>query len=173
MGGLFRQASHLLFETDVNKKRVMRAMSIMESLFVGVFGMGVVFIVLYGLGLLLRLQSALINHFSRKITVETTAEPPVWDEIEAEAPALVYVTETHYTEALDTESELIVSPGPGRVLDVKAYVGKHVKNGDILLMLDAMDMEYEIDATRDGTVTKVLTAQGACVDRGTPLIEIQ
>jgi biotin carboxyl carrier protein len=58
------------------------------------------------------------------------------------------------------------------VLDVKAFVGKHVKNGDILLTLDAMNMEFEIEASRDGTVAKILTAKGASVDSGTPLIEL-
>jgi biotin carboxyl carrier protein len=119
----------------------------------------------------------LINRFTPKIKVETPietpVETPVWDEIEHEAPSLVFAAETSHTEALDAESEVIVSPGPGTVLVVKAFVGEHVKNGDLLLTLDAMDMEYEINATKDGIVTQVLISEGAAVDSGTPLIEIQ
>lgn len=148
-------------------------MTVIDSLLVGIFGMAVVFLVLFGLSLLLRLQSALIIRFSPKKKVETPAEMPVWDDIEHEAPALVFVAETSHTEALDAESEVIVSPGPGTVLAVRAYVGEQVKRGDILLMLDAMNMEYEIEATKDGIVTQILTSEGAAVYSGTPLIEIR
>ena len=41
-------------------------MSVLESLFIGVFGMAVVFIVLVGLSLLVRLQSGLVNRFVKK-----------------------------------------------------------------------------------------------------------
>lgn len=143
-------------------------MSVVDSLLVGVFGMAVVFIVLFGLSQLLRLQSALITRFTRKKT-----ESSVWDEVESEAASLNSVMETPYTEVLDTESEVIVSPGLGTVLEVKAFIGEMVKHGDVLLLLDAMNMEYEIEATKDGIVTQILTSEGASVDCGTPLIEIQ
>jgi biotin carboxyl carrier protein len=153
-------------------------MSVIESLFVGVFGMAVVFLVLFGLSLLLRLQSALITRFTPKKSVETPPGTPadetaVWDEMEHEAPSLVSVTETHYTESLEAESEVIVSPGPGTVLEVKTYVGEYVRSGDILVILDAMNMEFEIDASRDGTITQLLTIKGATVESGTPLLEIR
>lgn len=143
-------------------------MSVVESLFVGVFGMAVVFAVLLGLSLLLRLQSTLIRRFTRKKTV-----PSVWDEMESETPHFVTAIETQYTEHLDTESEVIVSPGPGTVLGVQTVVGATVKCGDILLLLDALNMEYEITATKDGIITQILISEGAAVDSGTPLIEIQ
>jgi biotin carboxyl carrier protein len=152
-------------------------MSVIESLFVGVFGMAVVFLVLFGLSLLLRLQSALITRFTPKKSVETPpgtpAEELVWDEMEHEAPALVSVTETHYSETIEAESEVIVSPGPGTVLEVKTYVGEYVRSGDILVILDAMNMEFEIEASRDGTITQLLTIKGATVESGTPLLEIR
>jgi biotin carboxyl carrier protein len=147
----------------------MHAMSVVESLYVGIFGMLVVFVVLVGLGLLVRLQSALIGRFSPK----KTEEVPVWEDAEHEAPAFVAMPEIQYTEVLDAEAEVITSPGPGKVLEVEAHVGEKVKSGDILVVLDAMNMEFEIDATKDGTVTQVLTSQGASVDSGTPLVEIK
>lgn len=143
-------------------------MSVVDSLLVGAFGMAVVFIVLLGLSQLLRLQSALINRFSRK-----KSESSGWDEIESEVSSLNSVMQTPYTEVLDNESEVIVSPGVGTVLKVQTSVGEQVKIGDVLLLFVAMNMEYEIEATRDGIVTQILTSEGASVDCGTPLIEIQ
>lgn len=49
-------------------------MSIMDSLFVGLFGMAVVFLVLVGLSLLLRLQSALTARFFHKKPAEALVQ---------------------------------------------------------------------------------------------------
>ena len=48
------------------------------------------------------------------------------------------------------------------------YIG--VKAGDILVVLEAMKMENEILAPRDGTVAQVVTTKGAVVDTGAPLV---
>ena len=45
-----------------------------------------------------------------------------------------------------------------------------VKAGDILVVLEAMKMENEILAPRDGTVAQVVTTKGAVVDTGAPLV---
>src|SRR6056297_2315046 len=49
----------------------------------------------------------------------------------------------------------VESPMPGTVLDIKVSAGDTVKNGDVLLILEAMKMEKEITATGDGKVTSV------------------
>ena len=45
-----------------------------------------------------------------------------------------------------------------------------LKAGDILVVLEAMKMENEILAPRDGTVAQVVTTKGAVVDTGAPLV---
>ena len=45
-----------------------------------------------------------------------------------------------------------------------------VKSGDILVILEAMKMENEILAPRDGTVAQVVTSKGAVVETGAPLV---
>mgnify|MGYP003188515573 CR=1 FL=1 len=47
-----------------------------------------------------------------------------------------------------------------------------VKSGQVLLVLEAMKMENEILAPRDGTVKQVLANTGAVVDSGAPLVVI-
>ena len=64
------------------------------------------------------------------------------------------------------------SPMPGTILDVKVSVGQAVKEGDLVCILEAMKMENEIYAPCAGTVAQVLTAKGAKVDTGTPLVSI-
>ena len=64
------------------------------------------------------------------------------------------------------------SPMPGTILDVKVAVGQTVKEGDLVVILEAMKMENEIYAPGAGTVAQVLTSKGASVDTGAPLVTI-
>lgn len=66
--------------------------------------------------------------------------------------------------------EVVASPMPGTILQLKVSAGEAVKAGQVLVVLEAMKMENEILAPRDGTVAQVLTQKGATVDTGTPLI---
>ena len=64
------------------------------------------------------------------------------------------------------------SPMPGTILDVKVAVGQAVKEGDLVVILEAMKMENEIYAPCAGTVAQILTNKGASVDTGAPLVTI-
>ena len=64
------------------------------------------------------------------------------------------------------------SPMPGTILDVKVSVGQAVKEGDLLVILEAMKMENEIYAPCAGTVAQILTSKGSAVDTGAPLVTI-
>ena len=66
----------------------------------------------------------------------------------------------------------ITSPMPGTILDIRCQQGQTVKNGDILFILEAMKMENEIFASKDGTVTSVCVSKGASVDTGSVLCTI-
>jgi len=64
------------------------------------------------------------------------------------------------------------SPMPGTILDIKVTAGQQVKEGDLVVILEAMKMENEIYAPCAGTVAQVLTSKGASVDTGAPLVTI-
>lgn len=66
----------------------------------------------------------------------------------------------------------IMAPMPGAILDVRCQAGKVVKAGDVLFILEAMKMENEICASRDGTITAVCVNKGSTVETGTTLCTI-
>jgi biotin carboxyl carrier protein len=64
------------------------------------------------------------------------------------------------------------SPLPGVVLNINVAAGAAVKRGDVLLVLEAMKMENNIMADRDGTVTSILVNKGDSVLEGAELVVI-
>ena len=69
-------------------------------------------------------------------------------------------------------SFVVNSPLPGVILDVKVKVGDTVKKGDTIMVLEAMKMENNIQASTDGTVSKISVEKGASVLEGAELIVI-
>lgn len=67
---------------------------------------------------------------------------------------------------------VVEAPMPGNVLKINVTQGQTVKEGDVLLVLEAMKMENEITATKSGTVAQIVTAKGAVVETGSPLVVI-
>ena len=61
---------------------------------------------------------------------------------------------------------------PGTILDVRVKVGDSVKQGDVVMILEAMKMENEIYADKDGKVGQVFVQKGASVSTGSPLCEL-
>lgn len=69
--------------------------------------------------------------------------------------------------------EPVKAPMPGVVLDIKVAVGQAVKNGDCLIILEAMKMENEIFCPVDGTVESITATKGQNVNSGDVLITIK
>ena len=66
--------------------------------------------------------------------------------------------------------EAVNAPMPGNILKVNVNVGDKVKEGQVLVVLEAMKMENEIMAPKDATVTQVVVSKGSTVDTGAPLV---
>ncbi len=67
----------------------------------------------------------------------------------------------------------IKSPLPGTVLDVLVKEGDSVKAGQKVIILEAMKMENDILADKDGVVTKLAVSKGAAIMEGDLLITIE
>lgn len=66
-------------------------------------------------------------------------------------------------------SVIVASPMPGKILSVKASVGAAVKQGDVILVLEAMKMENEVVAPQDGTIASINVSAGDAVEAGDTL----
>lgn len=71
------------------------------------------------------------------------------------------------------KAESVKAPMPGKVLKVMATPGQEVQKGDGLLILEAMKMENVLKATQAATVKQVMIQEGAAVEKGALLIEME
>ncbi len=103
------------------------------------------------------------------------------DEYEAVAPAAApsapvvasapAATQTAAVPS-NASASAVASPLPGVVMDIKISVGQTVKKGDVVMLIEAMKMENEINASKDGKITNIYVAKGAKVEQGSPLYDL-
>jgi len=74
--------------------------------------------------------------------------------------------------SLTIEKDAVVAPIAGRIVLLKASVGKKVEKGECICVLEAMKMENEIAAPKAGLVKEVRVSKGAIVNRGDVLAVI-
>lgn len=70
------------------------------------------------------------------------------------------------------EGRPVTSPLPGVIIEVSVKEGDTVAAGQKVAVLEAMKMENEIYADKDGKVGQVFVQKGASVQTGTALVEI-
>ena len=68
--------------------------------------------------------------------------------------------------------EVVKSPMPGNILKIQVSQGQQVKEGDVLIILEAMKMENEIVATKTGSIAQIIVTKGQVVETGAPLVVI-
>jgi len=67
----------------------------------------------------------------------------------------------------------IVAPMPGKVVRVLVKAGDPVRARQAVVVVEAMKMENELRADRDGTVAEIHTREGMSVEAGALLVVIQ
>ena len=75
--------------------------------------------------------------------------------------------------AAPTNGYAIKTPLPGVIIDVKVNVGDTVKKGTTVVTLEAMKMENNINADRDGKVVAIQVAKGDTVADGAVLVVLE
>ena len=72
--------------------------------------------------------------------------------------------------AAPVAGEAVKAPMPGNILKVAVSAGETVKEGQLLLVLEAMKMENEIFSPKAGTVAQVLVSKGSTVNTGDAMV---
>ena len=126
-----------------------------------------------------------VNDTTAKVTVNGAEYTVEWEKPVEEKPvvkvqpvaakpaAAAAATPAAAPAAAAVNGHAIKTPLPGVIIDVKVNVGDAVKKGDTVVVLEAMKMENNINADRDGKVTAVQVAKGDTVADGAVLIVIE
>ncbi len=102
-----------------------------------------------------------------KVNVNGIRKPVARPAVEAAAPVAAAAP-----AAPAGAGSPIKAPLPGTVTEVKVNVGDTVKQGDVVLVLEAMKMQNNIESEYDGTVTSITVKQGETVMEGSVLLTI-
>jgi biotin carboxyl carrier protein len=68
--------------------------------------------------------------------------------------------------------EKVNSPLPGVIVEVSVKEGQTVTSGQKVAVLEAMKMENEISAPKDGTITAIHVNKGDSILEGAPIVTI-
>lgn len=90
----------------------------------------------------------------------------------AAAPAAAAAPVARPAAAAPAGASGVKSPLPGVILDIKVKVGDPVTKGQVVIVLEAMKMENNINADKDGTITAINVNKGDSVLEGTDLVII-
>ena len=95
---------------------------------------------------------------------------PVAAPAAAPAPVAAPAAAPAPAAAAPVAGDAVTAPMPGNILKVNVTPGQAVKEGDVLVVLEAMKMENEILAPKACTVKQVLVSKGSTVDAGATLV---
>ncbi|MBX5468040.1 MAG: biotin/lipoyl-binding protein [Firmicutes bacterium] len=102
------------------------------------------------------------------VETEPSGAPPATDTVPLPQPPQA----AQAGPVVPSGATTVTSPLPGVVLEVKVAVGETVAAGQLLVLLEAMKMENEIVAPRQGRVAAVLVTPGAAVSAGDALVTL-
>lgn len=69
--------------------------------------------------------------------------------------------------------QVITAPMPGKVVKVLVKVGDEVKEGQGLVVVEAMKMENELKSPKAGKVTELLAKEGSTVENNAKLVVVE
>ncbi|MBR3940669.1 MAG: acetyl-CoA carboxylase biotin carboxyl carrier protein subunit [Bacteroidaceae bacterium] len=114
-----------------------------------------------------------VNDTTAKVTVNGTDYTVEWEKPVEEKPVVKVQPVAAKPAAAPVSGNAIKTPLPGVIIDVKVAVGDVVKKGQTVDVLEAMKMENNINADRDGKVVAIQVAKGDTVADGAALVVLE
>lgn len=105
-----------------------------------------------------------------KIPVKTKPVVKVATAQKESKPASVAASVSHAPTAATASGATLKSPLPGTILDIFVKEGDTVKTGQRVILLEAMKMENNIDAEKDGVIKEIKVHRSDNVMEGDVLI---
>ena len=117
-----------------------------------------------------------VNGKTYEVELDKPAKPevskPVSRPAAAAAPAATPAAAPAPKAAPAAGGAGIKAPLPGVILDIKVKVGDAVAKGQTIAILEAMKMENNINADREGTVVSINVEKGQSIAEGTDIITL-
>ena len=117
----------------------------------------------------------IVNGAEYTVEWEKSAEekPVVKVQPAASKPAPAVASAAPASPTVNVKGNVIKTPLPGVIIDIKVKVGDTVKKGDTVVVLEAMKMENNINSDRDGKVIAIQVAKGDTVADGAALVVLE
>ena len=118
-----------------------------------------------------KLLSVNVNGANYQVELENA---PVAAPVQASTPAAPAAVASAAAPAAAPAGagEKVNSPLPGVIVEVSVKEGQAVKAGQKVAVLEAMKMENEIPAPKDGTITAIHVQKGDSILEGAPVVSI-
>ena len=112
-----------------------------------------------------------VNGADYQVELENAPVAPAAPAVQA-APAAAAAAPAAPKAAPAGAGEKVNSPLPGVIVEVSVKEGQTVKAGQKVAVLEAMKMENEIPAPKDGTITAIHVNKGDSILEGAPVVSI-
>lgn len=107
---------------------------------------------------------------AKKVTIELEGET---FEIEIKDELDQTLEQMGFGRSTVKQVKEIKAPMPGLVLEIAVCDGQEVREGDKLLILEAMKMENSIMIQTDAIIKKISVTAGQAVEKGQVLVELE
>ena len=114
-----------------------------------------------------------VDGISEEVIVETLNEIEVSGRRKSDGKKKVTTSAANTSRPRPSHQGCVTTAMPGTIVDVKAKIGDKVEAGDGVLVIEAMKMENEIQASQSGVIISIHVKKGDSVAPDETLIEIQ
>lgn len=119
-----------------------------------------------------KMLSVNVNGADYQVELENAPGAAPAAPVQAAAPAAAAPSAPAPAAPAAGAGEKVNSPLPGVIVEVSVKEGQAVKAGQKVAVLEAMKMENEIPAPKDGTITAIHVNKGDSILEGAPVVTI-